>query len=152
MCPLTELCPGTMLLAGVKGEGTRTSVDGTEWWSVTADIMARDEALEFIDGCVAAIASKHAGRGVVSSETCEMSSRSSNRLSCWFRLDHQRMAKSVMVVPIAMPPSTPPAIAPALMEVLVLCAFVTELVCATYSLLVAPGVPTVIELPLRSDV
>lgn len=140
------------MLAGVKGGDTRTSVDGTEWWSVTADVVARDEALEFIDRYVAAAASKHTGRGVVSSENCGMGSRPSSRLSRRFRLDHQRMAKSVMVVPDAMPPSTPPAIAPTLMEALLLLEFVAGPVCARYSLLVAPGISRATELPPTPDV
>ena len=80
MIPLTELCPGARLFAGVEGGGTRSRVDGTEWWSATADITALDEAPEFIDGYVAAIASKHAGWGVLSSENCVVGSRPLNRL------------------------------------------------------------------------
>ena len=88
----------------------RTGVDETKRRPMIDDILAR-EAPGSIDGYVAATVLKYSGRGV--------STESGGRLRSP-RLNHQRVAKNVMVIPATMPPRTPPAIAPALIEASVL--------------------------------
>ena len=58
----TELCRGAVS-ASVSGGDAPTSLDGTDWWSITAVVMVCGGTLAYSDGYGAA-APKYTGRGV----------------------------------------------------------------------------------------